>query len=110
MITTEVNLEDYGVVEQELQEDQSLMTILRTLISIAAKQNKYNVYNDGIAFEFPVKWQELPAPRESRGILWGDEKFAMDITKWTADGTLIWLMKAPAGTKISANGTILPRE
>jgi mono/diheme cytochrome c family protein len=83
---TEVNLEDYGVVEQppggsRFDDDPAHPE------SIAAQQNQYMVYNDGIAFEFPVKWQELPAPRKPR-YLWGDEKFAMDITKWTADGVL----------------------
>ena len=86
---TEVNLEDYGVVEQppggsRFDDDPAHPE------SIAAAQNQYMVYNDGIAFEFPVKWQELPAPRKPR-YLWGDEKFAMDITKWTADGLLIRL-------------------
>ena len=83
---TEVNLEDYGVVEQspggsKFADDPEHPE------SIAAKQNKYAVYNDGVAFEFPIKWQELPFPRKPR-YLWGDEKFAMDITKWTADGNL----------------------
>ena len=83
---TEVNLEDYGVVEQppggtKFEDDPAHPE------SIAWRQNRYNVYNDGIAFEFPIKWQELPFPRKPR-YLWGDEKFAMDINKWTADGTL----------------------
>ncbi|MDR4500114.1 MAG: c-type cytochrome [Nitrospirales bacterium] len=83
---TEVNLEDYGVVEQppggtKFEDDPEHPE------SIAWRQNKYTVYNDGIAFEFPIKWQELPFPRKPR-YLWGDEKFAMDITKWTADGNL----------------------
>jgi len=76
---TEVNLADYGVEEQPpvTGEDGS----------IAARQNKYTVYNDGLAFEFPVKWQELPFPRKPR-YFWGDDKFSVDITKWTADGTI----------------------
>ena len=83
---TEVNLEDYGVVEQapggsKFADDPEHPE------SIAAMQNKYAVYNDGVAFEFPIKWQELPFPRKPR-YLWGDDKFAMDITKWTADGNL----------------------
>ena len=84
---TEVNLEDYGVEEQAPQgttfeEDPFHQE------SIAAKQKDgYAVYNDGVAFQFPIKWQELPAPRKPR-YLWGDEMFAADITKWTADGTL----------------------
>ena len=41
----------------------------------------------GVAFQFPIKWQELPAPRKPR-YFWGDERFAADITKWMADGTL----------------------
>ncbi len=82
----EVNLEDYGVEEQSpsgttFDEDPFHEE------SLAAKQNNYAVYNDGIAFQFPVKWQELPAPRKPR-YLWGDEQFPVDITKWTADGEL----------------------
>lgn len=84
---SEVNLGDYGVVEQppggtKFEDDPEHPE------SIAWRQNRYNVYNDGIAFEFPIKWQELPAPRKPR-YLWGDEKFAMDITKWMADGSLM---------------------
>ena len=83
---TEVNLEEYGVEEQgpigTSFEDAQFHPG-----SIAGQQNKYAVYNDGIAFQFPVKWQELPAPRKPR-YLWGDELFPVDITKWTADGTL----------------------
>ena len=83
---TEVNLEDYGVVEQppggsKFEDDPEHPD------SIAAQQNQYAVFNDAIAFEFPVKWQELPAPRKPR-YLWGDDKFSMDITKWSADGNL----------------------
>jgi len=83
---TEVNLADYGIEEQQphgssFQDEQFHPE------SIAAKQNKYAVYNDGIAFQFPIKWQELPAPRKPR-YFWGDDRFAVDITKWTADGTL----------------------
>jgi mono/diheme cytochrome c family protein len=84
---SEVNLWDYGVVEQppggtNFEDDPAHPE------SIAWRQNRYQVYNDGIAFEFPIKWQELPAPRKPR-YLWGDEKFAMDITKWMADGSLM---------------------
>ncbi|RMH38292.1 MAG: hypothetical protein D6690_00430 [Nitrospirae bacterium] len=83
---TEVNLEDYGVEEQppggSLFEDDPFHSE-----SIAAKQNQYPVYNDSIAFQFPVKWQELPAPQKPR-YFWGDEKFSVDITKWDADGNL----------------------
>ncbi len=83
---TEVNLEDYGVEEQ--QPNGSLFSEEPFHPeSIAAKQNQYAVYNDGIAFQFPIKWQELPAPRKPR-YFWGDDRFAADITKWTADGTL----------------------
>ncbi len=83
---TEVNLGDYGVEEQppggtKFEDDPGHPG------SIAWRQNKYAVYNDGVAFEFPIKWQELPFPRKPR-YLWGDEKFAMDITKWTADGSV----------------------
>ncbi len=83
---TEVNLDDYGVREQtplgsSFDKDPFHKE------SIAAKQNRYAVYNDGIAFQFPIKWQELPAPRKPR-YFWGDETFPVDITKWTADGTV----------------------
>ena len=82
----EVNLQDYGVEEQapggsKFEEDPFHPE------SIAAKQNQYQVFNDGIAFQFPIKWQELPAPRKPR-YFWGDEGFHVDITKWTADGNL----------------------
>ena len=82
----EVNLQDYGVEEQapggsKFEDDPFHPE------SIAAKQNQYQVFNDGIAFQFPIKWQELPAPRKPR-YFWGDEGFHVDITKWTADGNL----------------------
>lgn len=82
----EVNLSYYGVEEQppggtKFEDDPFHEG------SIAWQQNKYKVYDDGIAFQFPIKWQELPAPRKPR-YLWGDEKFHVDITKWTADGTI----------------------
>lgn len=83
---TEVNLEDYGVQEQSPQGTMFAEDPFHEE-SIAAKQNRYAVYNDGIAFQFPIKWQELPAPRKPR-YLWGDETFPVDITKWTADGTV----------------------
>ncbi len=84
---TEVNLGDYGIEEQSpagtLFKDEQFHPE-----SIAAKQKDgYQVFNDGIAFQFPIKWQELPAPRKPR-YLWGDERFAADITMWTADGTV----------------------
>ncbi len=86
----EVNLEDYGIVEQEpggsLFEDDGMHPD-----SIAAKQNSYQVFNDGIAFQMPIKWQELPAPRKPR-YFWGDETFPVDIAKWTADGNLMAYM------------------
>ena len=82
----EVNLEDYGIEEQapggSLLADDPFHPD-----SIAAKQNHYQVFNDGIGFQFPIKWQELPAPRKPR-YFWGDEGFHVDITKWTADGNL----------------------
>lgn len=82
----EVNLEDYGIEEQppggsKFEDDPFHPE------SIAAQQTKYQVFNDGIAFQFPIKWQELPAPRKPR-YFWGDEGFPVDITKWTADGNL----------------------
>ena len=84
---TEVNLGDYGVEEQAPQGTTFAEDPFHQE-SIAAKQKDgYTVYNDGVAFQFPIKWQELPAPRKPR-YFWGDETFAVDITKWTADGTL----------------------
>lgn len=82
----EVNLADYGIVEQEpggskFDDDGTHPD------SIAAKQNSYEVFNDGIAFQMPIKYQELPAPRKPR-YFWGDEGFPVDIAKWTADGNL----------------------
>lgn len=75
----EVNLKDYGVEEQPPKTGEEG--------SIAAKQNKYTVFNDAIAFQFPIKWQELPPPEKPR-FLWGDEKYPVDIVKWDADGSL----------------------
>jgi DMSO reductase family type II enzyme heme b subunit len=83
----EVNLADYGIVEQEpggskFDDDGTHPD------SIAAKQTSYQVFNDGIAFQMPIKYQELPAPRKPR-YFWGDEGFPVDIAKWTADGNLV---------------------
>jgi len=83
----EVNLEDYGIVEQEpggskFDDDTTHPD------SIAAKQTSYQVFNDGLAFQMPIKFQELPAPRKPR-YFWGDETFPVDIAKWTADGNLL---------------------
>jgi mono/diheme cytochrome c family protein len=75
---TEVNLEAYGVKEQDPKTGEEG--------SIAANQMKYNVYNDALAFEFPVKWQELPPPEKPR-YFWGDQKYPVDIVKWEADGS-----------------------
>ena len=84
---TEVNLGEYGVEEQGPQ-GTTFADDPYHQESIAAKQQDgYAVYNDGVAFQFPIKWQELPAPRKPR-YFWGDETFPVDITKWTADGTL----------------------
>lgn len=84
---TEVNLGEYGVEEQGPQ-GTTFVDDPYHQESIAAKQQDgYPVYNDGVAFQFPIKWQELPAPRKPR-YFWGDETFPVDITKWTADGTL----------------------
>lgn len=82
---TEVNVEAHGVKEQAPKTGEPE--------SIAANQNKYKVYNDAFAFQFPVKWQELPPPEKPR-YLWGDEKYPVDIVKWEADGSL----RAFAGT------------
>jgi mono/diheme cytochrome c family protein len=65
----EVNLNDYGIVEQEPGgskfDDDGMHPD-----SIAAKQTSYQVFNDGLAFQMPIKWQELPAPRKPR-YFWG---------------------------------------
>ena len=76
---TEVNLDQYGVKEQDPKTGEES--------SIAGRQNKYAVYNDALAFQFPVKWQEIPPPFKPR-YLWGDQKFAADIMKWEADGSI----------------------
>ena len=55
--------------------------------SIAAKQNNYEVYNDGVAIQFPAKWEEILPPEKPR-YLHGEEKRHVDIWKWEADGTL----------------------
>jgi DMSO reductase family type II enzyme heme b subunit len=76
---TQVNVENFGVKEQAPKTGEEG--------SIAAAQNNYAVYNDAIAFQFPIKWQEIPAPFKPR-YLWGDAKFNADILKWEADGSL----------------------
>jgi mono/diheme cytochrome c family protein len=76
---TQVNLDQYGVKEQDPKTGEEG--------SIASQQNKYTVYNDAIAMQFPVKWQEIPPPFKPR-YLWGDQKFEADITKWEADGSV----------------------
>ena len=76
---TEVNLETYGVKEQAPKTGEEG--------SIAANQNKFTVYNDALAVQFPVKWQELPPPEKPR-YLWGDQKYPVDIVKWDADGSI----------------------
>lgn len=62
--------------------------------SIAAKQNNYDVYNDAIAIETPVKWKDLPAPIKPRYLFGTNEQFPVDIVKWEANGTV----KAFTGT------------
>jgi len=54
--------------------------------SIAAKQNTYKVYNDGVAIQFPAKWQEILPPEKPR-YLHGEEKRHVDVWKWEANGT-----------------------
>ena len=76
---TQVNLDEYGIKEQPPKTGEP--------DSIAAKQNAYTVYNDAFAFEFPVKWQELPPPEKPR-FFWGDQKYPVDIVKWEADGSV----------------------
>ena len=62
--------------------------------SIAAKQNNYDVYNDAIAIETPVKWKDLPAPIKPRYLFGTNEQFPVDIVKWEANGSV----KAFTGT------------
>jgi DMSO reductase family type II enzyme heme b subunit len=76
---TQVNVENFGVKEQMPKTGEEG--------SIAAAQNNYAVYNDAVAMQFPIKWQEIPAPFKPR-YLWGDAKFNADIVKWEADGSL----------------------
>jgi mono/diheme cytochrome c family protein len=76
---TEVNLDQYGVKEQPPKTGEPE--------SIAANQSKYTVYNDALAFQFPVKWQDIPPPFKPR-YLWGDQKYSVDIIKWEADDSL----------------------
>ena len=76
---TEVNLEAYGVEEQPPRTGEPG--------SIAARQGQYTVYNDAVAVQFPVKWQEIPPPEKPR-YFWGDQKYAVDLIKWEADGSL----------------------
>jgi mono/diheme cytochrome c family protein len=76
---TVVNLDEYGIKEQPPRTGEAE--------SIASQQMKYTVYNDALAFQFPIKWQEIPPPFKPR-YLWGDQKYAVDIIKWDADGKL----------------------
>lgn len=76
---TEVNLKEYGIMEQPPKTGEAG--------SIAARQTKYTVYNDALAVQFPVKWQEIPPPEKPR-YFWGDQKYSVDILKWGADGSL----------------------
>jgi mono/diheme cytochrome c family protein len=57
--------------------------------SIAANQNKYAVYNDAIAIETPVKWQELPPPIKPRFLFGSNEQYPVDIVKWEANGSIL---------------------
>jgi mono/diheme cytochrome c family protein len=77
--STEVNLDTYGIKEQPPKTGEP--------DSIAAKQGQYAVYNDALAIEFPIKWQEIPPPEKPR-YFWGDQKYPVDITKWDADGSV----------------------
>ncbi|MFQ5991537.1 MAG: ethylbenzene dehydrogenase-related protein, partial [Nitrospiraceae bacterium] len=77
---TEVNLEDYGLVEEQAPKTGEEG-------SLAAAQNKFRVFNDALAIQFPVKWQEIPPPEKPR-FFWGNEKYPVDIIKWEADGSL----------------------
>lgn len=75
----QVNVENFGVKEQAPKTGEEG--------SIASAQSSYAVYNDAIGMQFPIKWQEIPAPFKPR-YLWGDAKFHADIVKWEADGSL----------------------
>jgi hypothetical protein len=83
----EVNLEDYGI-EEDPPGGSSFEDDPFHPESLAAKQNTYQVFNDALAIQMPIKWQELPAPRKPR-YFWGDEQFPVDIVKWSADGKLL---------------------
>ena len=83
----EVNLADYGI-EEQAPGGSKFDDYPFHPDSIAAKQVSYQVFNDGLAFQMPIKYQELPAPRKPR-YFWGDEGFPVDIIKWTADGNLL---------------------
>jgi mono/diheme cytochrome c family protein len=76
---TEVNLDQYGVKEQPPKTGEPE--------SIASYQARYTIYNDALAFQFPVKWQDIPPPFKPR-YLWGDQKYPVDIIKWEADDSL----------------------
>lgn len=45
------------------------------------------VYNDGIAVQFPQKWEELSPPAKPY-FIHGDEKNGVDIWKWQSDGSV----------------------
>ena len=75
----QVNVENFGVKEQALKTGEEG--------SIASAQNNYAVYHDAIGMQWPIKWQEIPAPFKPR-YLWGDARFNADIVKWEADGSL----------------------
>jgi mono/diheme cytochrome c family protein len=75
----QVNVENFGVKEQAPKTGEEG--------SIASAQNNYAVYHDAIGMQWPIKWQEIPAPFKPR-YLWGDARFNADIVKWEADGSL----------------------
>jgi mono/diheme cytochrome c family protein len=54
-----------------------------------AKQGVRNwpVFNDGIAIQFPAKWQSLSPPVKPR-FIFGDSTNSADIWKWESDGSI----------------------
>ncbi|MBI3811611.1 MAG: c-type cytochrome [Nitrospirae bacterium] len=48
---------------------------------------EYPMFNDGVAIQFPAKWQNLTPPEKPR-FVFGDVKNAVDLWKWESDGTV----------------------
>jgi mono/diheme cytochrome c family protein len=47
--------------------------------------DKWPVFNDAVAIQFPAKWQEIVAPEKPR-FVFGNSKRAVDVWKWDASG------------------------